>query len=81
MKNYERWQQLWKRERGWINLNTSLSKSTYESDHTSILLRAEDTTLYIFTCVRAWEEFRARRRQMARTASPNKTEERESTGA
>lgn len=80
MKNYERWQQLWKRERGWIHLNTSLSKSTYESDHTYILLRAEETTLFIFSCVRSWEEFRARRRQMAHRVSPHKTDERKSTG-
>ncbi len=79
-KNYERWQQVWKRERGWINLNTSLSKSTYESDHTYILLRAEETTLFMFSCVRAWEEFKACRRQMAHRVSPHKTDERKSTG-
>ncbi len=79
-KNYERWQQVWKRERGWINLNTSLSKSTYESDHTYILLRAEETTLFMFSCVRTWEEFKACRRQMAHRVSPHKTDERKSTG-
>lgn len=57
------------KERGWINLNTSLSKSTYESDRTYILLRAEETTLFIFSYVRAWEEFRARRRQMAHSVT------------